>query len=456
MSFSSITFIYVFLALCLLCYYVFARNIKAKNIILLLFSFLFYASEKLSFVLLMFACIFITYMNARIIERNKEKKRGKVIYVISIIVGLLPLLYFKYTNFVLENISNLFGLSLVTKYIVLPLGISFYTFQMLSYIMDVKRGKIEAEKNILNLALYICFFPQLVAGPIVKYTDMKEQIQNREHSVEKFNEGVILFIIGLSKKVLLANQLGELCALYNNKTSTIVMTWLYGIAYTMQVYFDFCGYSEMALGLGKMFGFDLPRNFNFPFIATSIKDFWNRWHITLSSFFKEYVYIPLGGSRKGRGRTIFNLFVVWGLTGLWHGADWNFILWGLLFFVLLMIEKNIKFNFPNIINRIVVLFCIMVSFMIFGSNNFGFINTIKNLFYGTFIDNVTMFYLKDYIVIMLISMVGCTPLLKNIFNKYKDNKILIMLQPLLLILGFIISSSYLINGSFNPFLYFRF
>lgn len=456
MSFSSITFIYVFLAVCLLCYYVLARNIMAKNIVLLIFSIIFYASEKLSFVLLMFACILLTYINARLIEANRGKKIEKVIYIIGSILGLLPLLYFKYTNFIIENISNLFGLGIVTKYIVLPLGISFYTFQMLSYLIDVKREKIEAEKNILNLALYICFFPQLVAGPIVKYTDMKEQIKNREHSIDKFNDGITTFVIGLSKKVLLANQLGELCALYNNDNATIVMTWMYGIAYMMQVYFDFCGYSEMALGLGKMFGFELPRNFNFPFIATSIKDFWKRWHITLSSFFKDYVYIPLGGSRNGKVRTIINLFVVWGLTGLWHGADWNFILWGLLFFVLLMTEKNVKIQLPNVINHIITLFAIMVSFIIFGSNGFAFIQTIKNLFIGTIMDTRTLFYVKDYIVIVIISMIGCTPIIKNIFTKYKDNIIIQCIQPVLIVFGFIVSSSYLINGSFNPFLYFRF
>lgn len=459
MSFASIIFIYVFLLLCLACYYIIPNkenNIKYKNNILLIFSLLFYSSEKMSFLILMMCCLFLTYINGLLIKKN-----NKLIFVESIIVSILPLFYFKYTNFFIENINLVFNVNIPIKTMILPLGISFYTFQMISYLIDVQRKKIEAETKFLNLALYICFFPQLVAGPIVTYSQIKEQILKRIHSLDRFNQGIFCFLIGLNKKILIANQFGEFCNLYNYENTTILFTWLYGIAYSLQVYFDFSGYSDMAIGLGRMFGFELPINFNYPYIANSIQDFWKRWHITLSSFFKEYIYIPLGGNRKGNIRTIINLFIVWTLTGFWHGANWNFILWGIYFYVLLMIEKFfIKININKILKHIVILFLLMISFIIFGSNELSFVYTIKNLFIGNFINDITIFYFIDYFSLFLIGIIGATPFPKLIYNKIKKTKygesFSFVIEPIFILSSLTLITAYLVNGSFNPFLYFRF
>lgn len=449
--FASLNFIYIFLPLVIFTYYLFNKN----NNILLIFSLLFYASEGWQFLLLMMITILTTYINGQLIEKYKNK----IHFIISIIICILPLLYFKYTNFFISNINNIFKLDINILKLVLPIGISFYTFQMLSYIIDIYKNEIKAEKKILNLALYISFFPQLIAGPIVTYSSIKEQLNKRKHTVEKFTDGIFLFLIGLSKKVLIANQLGEFCSLYHNNEKTIIFTWIYGIAYSLQVYFDFSGYSEMAIGLGKMFGFDLPKNFNYPFIATSIKDFWKRWHITLSTFFKNYIYIPLGGSYNKITKAIFNLFIVWFLTGFWHGADWVFIIWGIYFFILLSIEKFIFKNKSNFFTKLLTPFLIIISFIIFGSSDLNdLLITIKHLFTGPLTNVKTNFYLINYSFIILIALIGATPIPKIIFKKLNDKykKTTFLLKELFLILIIILSTAYLVDSSFNPFLYFRF
>lgn len=453
MIFSSITFLYIFLPLCLFFYYISPK--KVKNITLLIFSLIFYSFQTPKFLPIMLGCIFLTYINALLIQ----KFENKIHYFLSLIICMLPLIIFKYLDFFIINTNSLFKTNITLLKLVLPLGISFYTFQMLSYLIDVKRKKTPAEKNILDLALYICFFPQLVAGPIVKYDDIKEQMHNKKINIENFSNGVLIFAVGLGKKVLIANQLGEMCELYTAGNSTIVFTWMYMIGYSLQVYFDFSGYSTMAIGLGKIFGFELQENFNYPFICSNIKDFWKRWHITLSSFFKEYVYIPLGGSRCSAIRNIFNLFVVWALTGFWHGANWNFICWGLFFFVLLLIEKYIiKDKWPKILQRILTVFMVGISFVIFGATNMNDIFiTVKNLFIGTFIDSNTTFVLRNNALLLIFSIIGATPLLRNIYRRYiKETKISVIIEPLLIAILIIISTAYLIDGSFNPFLYFRF
>jgi len=453
MIFSSITFLYVFLPLCLLTYYM--SWTKAKNVILLIFSLLFYSFGEPRLLYVIVGCIVFVYCAALLLE----KCDSKLFYVILIILSISPLIYFKYTNFFITNINNLFNLNLNLLKITLPLGISFYTFQMISYLIDVKRKEIPAEKNLIKLALYVCFFPQLIAGPIVTYKSIRSQINQRELTIDRINSGILLFITGLGKKVLIANQLGELCALYTHTNATIAFTWIWAIAFTLQIYFDFSGYSTMAIGLGKLFGFELPINFNYPLISKSIKEFWTRWHITLSGFFKNYVYIPLGGSRCSKSRNIINLFVVWFLTGFWHGANWQFILWGLLFFICLCVEKYIfKFTINNFVAHIGTLLIIIVSFLIFGSNNLNdMIFKLKHLFIGRFIDTNTVFIIKNYCIIIILAIIGSTPLLKYLYNKLIKNKKWTFILEAIFIAGILLlSTAYLIDGSFNPFLYFRF
>lgn len=453
MVFSSITFIYMFLPLCLLIYYIVPA--VAKNTILLIFSLLFYSLGEPKLFLVILACIILVYFGGRILEKNDKT----CIFIILIILCLLPLVYFKYTNFFISNINNIFQLNISILKIVLPLGISFYTFQMISYLADIRRKEITAEKNILKLALYVCFFPQLVAGPIVTYKDFSPQLDDRKTNTEQFSDGILYFVTGLGKKVLIANQLGELCSLYNHETATVLFTWIYAISYSLQIYFDFSGYSTMAIGLGKMFGFNLPENFNYPFISSSIKEFWTRWHITLSSFFKNYVYIPLGGSRCTTPRYIFNLFFVWFLTGFWHGADWQFIFWGLFFFICLCIEKFIiKGRINKCIGHIGTTLAILISFLIFSSENISdMFFKLKSLFYGVLTSDSTVFNLTNYGFLLLVGFIGSLPLINIFYKKHiRDKKISAIVEPVYIAILLILSTAYLIDGSFNPFLYFRF
>lgn len=461
MVFSSITFLFYFLPIVLAIYYLVPN--KWKNIVLLIASFIFYFYGEPIYVLLMLFSIICTYIFGLLI--NKYKKHAKLFLILFICISVGLLIYFKYIDFIIQNINLWLTNKLDFIYVALPIGISFYTFQMISYIVDVYRGQAKVQKNILKLAMYVSLFPQLIAGPIVRYTTIEAQLEKREYTMEKFALGVRRFIIGLGKKVLIANVLGELNSIFlaSNDTS-VLFYWLYAISVMLQIYFDFSGYSDMAIGLGKMFGFEFLENFNYPYIATSITDFWRRWHISLSSWFRDYIYIPLGGNRVSKIKWFRNILIVWMLTGLWHGAAWNFIIWGLYFGILLIIEKLFLGKYleklPKILSRIYVLLLVMISFIIFNGEginqimqNIGGLVGIGNI---PIISQESLYYFKSYFVVIIIGIIGATPILKNIANTNKAQKIMNILEPVFLLLILLVSTSYIVDGSFNPFLYFRF
>ena len=462
MVFTSISFIYYFLPLLLICYFVVPK--KFRNIILLMFSVLFYFYGEPKYILLMLIEVLISYVVGLLIDKYKNKN----ILIIGIFIHVLLFGIFKYFNFVIINVNNLFHSNLNLLNVVLPIGISFYTFQIISYEIDVYNKKVNVQSNILKYFLYVFLFPQLIAGPIVRYQDVNNEIDNRNVTFEMFASGVRRFIIGLSKKVIIANNLGELCNIYLNLgDKSVLFTWIFAISYMLQIYFDFSGYSDIAIGLGKMLGFNFPENFNYPYMAKSITDFWRRWHMTLSSWFRDYVYIPLGGNKKGVLKQIRNILIVWSFTGLWHGASWNFIVWGLYFGILLILEKFIlKKYFSNVskfIKGIYTLFLVMISFVIFqGDNLSNDFNIIKGLFGlngELFINNVTLYYLKGYVLFIVLGVIGATNYVKNLVIKIsngKGKKIINILEPIYLLILLIIVTMYLIDSSYNPFLYFRF
>lgn len=427
-----------------------------KNLILLIFSLLFYFyGEPKLIIFLILSCV-VNYTLGIKIEKTKNKKY----LILALSYNIIQLIYFKYIDFFIDNINGLFNTDIPLLKVLMPIGISFYTFQTISYVIDVYRGKVKASKSFLNFATYVSLFPQLVAGPIVRYETIDEELQKRKTSFFLFSEGVKRFIIGLSKKVLIANVMGEF---YGVLPDTLLGSWLKAVAYCLQIYFDFSGYSDMAIGLGKMFGFNFLENFNYPYIASSITDFWRRWHMSLSSFFRDYVYIPLGGSRCNKYRFLFNILIVWMLTGFWHGAQWNFIFWGLYFAIILIIEKQFLSEFlskTKVFKHIYTLLIVIISFVIFNSNSFDqVINSLKNLFYINnidIIDKQTIFYLRNYFVVFVLAIILSTPLLKIIYEKVKNNKIVIILEPIFYLGLLTIITAFLIDSSFNPFLYFRF
>ena len=462
MVFTSISFIYYFLPLLLIFYFVVPK--KFRNIILLMFSVLFYFYGESKYILLMLIEVLISYVVGLLIDKYKSKN----ILIIGIFIHVLLFGIFKYFNFVIINVNNLFHSNLNLLNVVLPIGISFYTFQIISYEIDVYNKKVNVQSNILKYFLYVFLFPQLIAGPIVRYQDVNNEIDNRNVTFEMFANGLRRFIIGLSKKVIIANNLGELCNIYLNLgDKSVLFTWIFAISYMLQIYFDFSGYSDIAIGLGKMLGFNFPENFNYPYMAKSITDFWRRWHMTLSSWFRDYVYIPLGGNKKGVLKQIRNILIVWSLTGLWHGASWNFIVWGLYFGILLILEKFIlkKYfsNVPKFIKCIYTLFLVMISFVIFQGDRLSIdFNIIKGLFGlngELFINNVTLYYLKGYVLFIVLGVICATNYVKNLVIKIsngKDKKIINILEPIYLLILLIIVTMYLIDSSYNPFLYFRF
>ena len=403
MVFSSILFIFRFLPIAMGIYFLTPK--KLKNLSLLILSLIFYSWGEPRYFLLMIASIFVDYFISINIEKNNKNKKIKILLLaISIIFNVGILFFFKYINFFIENINSIFNMSLNNVKITLPLGISFYTFQTMSYTIDVFLGKVKAEKNIINFGAFVCLFPQLIAGPIVKYIDISKELKNRDINLDEIQEGIRLFILGLGSKVLIANNIGSLWneveTMGFNNISTI-LAWMGIIAFSLQIYFDFNGYSLMAIGLGKILGFNFPNNFNYPYESRSITEFWRRWHITLGQWFKQYVYIPLGGNRLGRARTYFNLFIVWFLTGFWHGASYNFILWGLYFFILICMEKNGLLNLLNkhkLISHIYTIFFILVGWVLFAVID---LNQIINFFKKMFIFNAGnewIYYLRNYII----------------------------------------------------------
>jgi len=459
MVFSSITFIYFFLPAVLIAYYIVPK--KHRNLVLLLFSLLFYFYGERNIVLIL-SCL-LNYAFGAIIGKTKDKKY----LVLGIISNIAILMYYKYSNFFISNINELLNINIQYLNIILPLGISFFTFQNISYLIDVYRQDVPAQKNILKYATYITLFPQLIAGPIVRYKDVDSEINNRKENFENFSNGVIRFIIGLSKKVLIANTIGEMATILNQMASkTVVSHILESIGYTIQIYFDFSGYSDMAIGLGLMFGFHFKENFNYPLIAKSVTDFWRRWHISLTSFFRDYIYIPLGGNRVSKIKWIRNILVVWALTGFWHGASWNFIIWGLYFFVFLILEKLFlhKVLKNSLISHIYTLGIVLVSFVIFNMPDLKSIGIfLKNMTgFGnlSFINAETIYYLKNYLILLVIAFISATPILKNLIIKIKEKwNLEIALNTLQIVSIFsllIITTASLLSSSFNPFIYFRF
>lgn len=471
MVFSGIPFLYYFLPITLIFYLLVPRQLK--NVILLASSLLFYAwGEKL--LVILFACsILVSWEIGLVMERTAEAYLRNMLLLLSIFFNLGLLGYFKYADFFLSNINALTGTTFPLLHVALPIGISFYTFQLLSYNIDVYRKSITAEKNPLNFATYVSMFPQLIAGPIVRYSDISESITDRTHSLELVYSGITRFSIGLGKKVLLANLLGEFCSHFRASTQpTVLYYWLYALCFTLQIYFDFSGYSDMAIGLGRIFGFRFMENFNYPYISASVTEFWRRWHISLGSWFRDYVYIPLGGNRKGLPRQLFNILLVWMLTGLWHGASWNFVLWGLFFAMLLTLEKIGLKNWLDQHRRIghLYTFCAVIfGFLIFNAEGLsGIRQDFSGLFaFGKipFTNTECLYYLRSYGMVILLAMIGSTPLPSYLVAKTRvwltenhvaGRKILDVAEMVYPAVMLLVATAFLIDGSFNPFLYFRF
>lgn len=466
MLFSSIPFLYYFLPCVLLVYCIAPRPLK--NTVLLLFSLVFYAWGEPVYVFLMLATVLCGYAFGLLIERFRGKKAAKVFMILSVVAFLGILGYFKYANFFIANFTRVTGLSVAFLNLALPIGISFYTFQILSYTIDVYRGNVAAQKNPINLAAYVSLFPQLIAGPIVRYADVEKQLTARVHSFEKSAEGIRRFVLGLAKKILLANALGEFCdAFHMAADKSVLFYWLFAIGYMLQIYFDFSGYSDMAIGLGKLFGFDFLENFNYPFIASSITDFWRRWHMSLGTWFRDYVYIPMGGNRVGKGRFVLNIFTVWFLTGFWHGAEWNFIVWGVYFGILLLVEKFFllkQLEKTKAVRHIYVLFIVAISFVIFSANGLSeALLRVGGMFgYGgiRLISPSALYQIRNYGLLFLIAAFAATPLPKRCVGYLKQTKagaaIMDVLEIPFLIFLLLAATAFLADGSFNPFLYFRF
>lgn len=471
MVFSSAAFLFVFLPVVLLFYFVkFFRNdeqkeLTKKNAVLCLSSLVFYAWGEPVYIVLMLLSIFFNYNIGIDLEKNVDNdKKRKALFVCAVIFNLGILGFFKYSGFVVENLNSIFSLNIKYEAFALPVGISFYTFQVLSYVIDVYRGDCRVQYSLLNFATYISMFPQLIAGPIVQYNDIERQLSGRSHTVRKFTAGVLFFIRGLGKKVIFANTIG---AVYTNLAAggtdglAAADAWFAILCYTLQIYFDFSGYSDMAVGLGKMFGFDFVQNFNFPYCAESIKDFWSRWHISLSSWFRDYVYIPLGGNRKGTARTIFNIAVVWCLTGLWHGASWNFVVWGAFYGILLISEKYIfkglQKKLPRTARRVITMLIVIIGWVFFSSETLtSAVSFLASMFgaHGFASDN-TLYTLKSNIfpfAVMSLSALGFfkkLPTLKNPAAK-------LTMQAFGYMLVFILCIIFIVSSTYNPFLYFRF
>ena len=460
MVFSSIPFLFYFLPVLLPCYFLVPR--PAKNIVLLLFSLIFYAVGEPVYILLMLFSITQSYILVNLSER--DAKRRKLWFVSTVILSVLPLLWYKYAGFFASNLNLLPGVNLPVPKHSLPIGISFYTFQLIGYAADVYRKRCPAQKNPLHLALYVSLFPQLIAGPIVRYADVADQLADRTHSTEKFTHGILRFSVGVGKKVLIANTLGELCKALG---TSMLGVWVYAIASALQIYYDFSGYSDMAIGLGKMFGFDFIENFNYPYISKSVAEFWRRWHMSLGSWFRDYIYIPMGGNRVPKLRWVLNILTVWMLTGLWHGAEWTFVLWGLYFAFFLVLEKALAktiAKIPPVLNRLLVLFVVMISFMIFDSPTlteaFGRITTLFD--FSRPADTVSLYYLRSYAGTLAAAILGATPLLRDTAKKLAGSSseavqtVMNLLVPVFTCALLIVSTAYLVDGSYNPFLYFRF
>lgn len=467
MLFSSIPFLFWFLPCVLLLYFV--APCRLKNAVLLFSSLFFYGWGEPRYVMWIAADILMGYVFGRLIEHFRDHNRiAKFLLVLSVSSILAILGYFKYGNFFICNFNAMTGLSVPLLQLALPIGISFYTFQVLSYIVDVYRGSVAVQKNLMDFATYVALFPQLIAGPIVRYSQIANQLENRSHSFEKAALGIRRFIIGLGKKVMIANLLGEFCSIFRESDDkSVCFFWLYAVSNALHIYFDFSGYSDMAIGLGRIFGFSFPENFDYPYISASITEFWRRWHMSLGAWFRDYVYIPLGGNRVGGLRHLFNIFVVWMLTGFWHGAAWNFIAWGLYFAFLLIIEKLWLLEILKRCrawNHVYVVTLVIISFVIFDATDMGQAFSYLRVMFGIggypLISEEFLYYFRSYGVVLLVAMFGATPLPKKLWNWIRGTTAgetaAIFVEPLIISAMFVVCTAYLVDGSYNPFLYFRF
>lgn len=473
MVFSSLNFLFLFLPALLPIYFLFAltKHRKISNFILLAFSLFFYAYGTPKFIIVMLLSIGINYIGALFVDTEKSYKKPALFITVALNLGIL--FYYKYTNFFVENINSIFKANIAIREIILPIGISFFTFQGMSYVIDVYKKEAKIQKNPLNVALYISLFPQLIAGPIVRYSTVAEEIETRKETLNDCSEGILRFCLGLGKKVIIANSLGLIAdRILNIQPSqmSVTLTWLGAVSYAFQIYFDFSGYSDMAIGLGRVFGFHFLENFNYPYISKSITEFWRRWHISLSTWFRDYIYIPLGGNRCSALKNIRNIAVVWFLTGFWHGASWNFICWGLYFMLLLLGEKfvygKLLDKLPNVLKHIYAIILILIGWVIFYCTSMSKIfSLIKNMFgFGSvpFINELTMYNLTEYKFEFLVALIACLPISKAIsgfFDKQNSQGLKTVYAYTRVIYAFIIfllSIVFIVDSSFNPFIYFRF
>jgi len=461
MLFSSIPFLYYFLPAVLLTYFLVPW--KLKNLVLLLFSLVFYGWGEPKLLLLMMFTILVFYLCGRAIEKADTGKKKKFYVTLSAVIGLGLLGIFKYTNFFIDSINAVTGLSVPFLKIALPVGISFYTFQSLSYTIDVYRGEVPAQKSLVNFAAYVTMFPQLIAGPIVRYSDIARELDSRRISWEDIGCGVRRFLIGLGKKVILADNFALLMKIFRESSEpSVLFYWMYAVAFALNIYFDFSGYSDMAIGLGRIFGFHFLENFNYPYLSKSVTEFWRRWHMSLGSWFRDYVYIPMGGNRVRKGRWIFNIFTVWMLTGAWHGAAWNFVLWGLLYAVLLLIEKWVPAlqKLPGVLRHGYVLLITMLGFVLFNAESIAQAGSDIAALFGfgglPAVTAETLYYLRSYGPLFIMGFVGSTPIVKQLAQKVSETKLGPVLEMLALAALLLVCTGYLVDGSFSPFLYFRF
>ena len=468
MVFSSVVFLYIFLPIMLLVYFIVPK--KFKNAVMIIASLIFFAWGEIRYIFIMLILAVMDYFCGKKIDKYFDNKKKKRLYLgIDVGVNLLILFFFKYADFIISNINLITGFNIPLLNIPLPIGVSFNTFQSLSYIIDVYRGTVKCEKSFYNYLTYTTLFPQIIAGPIVRYETVDEELVDKKISMNNFTKGMKRFILGLGKKVLIANNVGKLWSIIESGsyiTLSPALAWLGLVAFALQIYFDFSGYSDMAIGLANIFGMNFDENFNYPYISKSITEFWRRWHITLSSWFKDYIYIPLGGNRKGLAKQIRNILIVWFLTGAWHGASWNFILWGLYFGVILILEKMFLLQFlekiPAIFRHIYTIFLVLISWLIFAFEDLGkigeYFKALFNFNYSYSYNSEGIYYLKNYAIIIIIGIILSTPIITKLLKKMETkNKLLpSLITSFIYIAIFIFSTSYLVSDSFNPFLYFRF
>ena len=495
MLFSSIPFLYYFLPAVIICYFLISKlvglafksqgeeksyraSIFTKNLILLLFSLLFYGWGEPVYVFLMIGSILMFWLCGLAIGKATTKRWKRIWLIVSVVLSLSALGVFKYADFFIDNFNKLTGLNVKLLKLALPIGISFYTFQCLSYTIDVYRGSVPSQKDPVAFGAYVALFPQLIAGPIVRYIDVARELKSRTHTLEKTYLGMRRFLIGLGKKIIIADNIALMLSIFRESAEpSVVFYWMYAIGFMLNIYFDFSGYSDMAIGLGKIFGFNFIENFNYPYMSKSVAEFWRRWHMSLGSWFRDYVYIPLGGNRVKKLRWLFNTLVVWFLTGMWHGASWNFILWGLLYAVCLLIEKFIPAigKLPSVLRRFYTLFVVCIGFVLFNADsaNVNQLSTFNPLnaawndlrcmfgFGGLpFVNATTLYYLRSYLVVLVVAIIGATPLMKNTANRLSDSKrfgtATAVLAFVLMAALLLICTAYMVDGSFSPFLYFRF